>query len=567
MSYSLPYSFIPGTKARAQELNANFSSVVQTIDDFDAQKADIDLSNLSQSGIEVLKNNSVSRNVGEVVMSAFPLNDSGLHLLDGSVLNGSGIYRDFVDYIKNLYNENSTFNREAFSVSGSPTLTSDGIVSEITSGDSISITLPQYGNDFVLKTKFKTPNTIDATSSNMEFIARNNNFAIYFRGYNDTYYIPAIRISDGSNSYAIRSYLNNWTASADTEYEIEVGYNSVTKYIYMKMWETNTNTLVQDVSATPTSYNVDLSSFNNINTMLGIGSQSTEHWKGAIDLKSLLMVSDGVPVFSGCNTTNSFTDETSWQNCVSSYGECAKFVYDSTNNTVRLPKISGIIEGTFNALAVGNLTEAGLPDISGYLTDMNSNPEITSCGAFSHEYTNSFNMTAGSGNHYIETIRFSAHSANPLYGSSSTVQPQTVKYLVYIVVATTPKTDIQIDINNIATDLNNKVDTDLTNCTKPYITETYKNGSSWYRIYSDGWCEQGGIVSVAQNSTGTTVTLLKSYLDTNYTRLVCLNNFAASWNAELCPRIVANSTSQIGIQSGATTNPSLMSWYTCGKIR
>ena len=28
---------------------------------------------------------------------------------------------------------------------------------------------------------------------------------------------------------------------------------------------------------------------------------------------------------------------------------------------------------------------------------------------------------------------------------------------------------------------------------KPHIIETYQNGSSWYRVYSDGWCEQGGI--------------------------------------------------------------------------
>ena len=32
---------------------------------------------------------------------------------------------------------------------------------------------------------------------------------------------------------------------------------------------------------------------------------------------------------------------------------------------------------------------------------------------------------------------------------------------------------------------------------KAYIVETYQNGISWYRVYSDGWCEQGGMVSNA----------------------------------------------------------------------
>lgn len=52
---------------------------------------------------------------------------------------------------------------------------------------------------------------------------------------------------------------------------------------------------------------------------------------------------------------------------------------------------------------------------------------------------------------------------------------------------------------------------------KAYIVETYKNGASWYRIYSDGWCEQGGESPQPANTTQNTITLLKSYKDTNYT--------------------------------------------------
>ena len=49
--------------------------------------------------------------------------------------------------------------------------------------------------------------------------------------------------------------------------------------------------------------------------------------------------------------------------------------------------------------------------------------------------------------------------------------------------------------------------------TAPHIIESYKNGSSWYRIYSDGWCEQGGNCSASGN---VTVTLLKEYSNTDY---------------------------------------------------
>ncbi len=49
------------------------------------------------------------------------------------------------------------------------------------------------------------------------------------------------------------------------------------------------------------------------------------------------------------------------------------------------------------------------------------------------------------------------------------------------------------------------------------IVETYQNGTSWYRLWSDNWCEQGGIITVSTNVyKGQEVTLLKAYKDTNY---------------------------------------------------
>ena len=48
---------------------------------------------------------------------------------------------------------------------------------------------------------------------------------------------------------------------------------------------------------------------------------------------------------------------------------------------------------------------------------------------------------------------------------------------------------------------------------KAYITETYQNGTSWYRVWSDGWCEQGGY----STSSNITIKLLKTYANTDYT--------------------------------------------------
>ena len=53
-----------------------------------------------------------------------------------------------------------------------------------------------------------------------------------------------------------------------------------------------------------------------------------------------------------------------------------------------------------------------------------------------------------------------------------------------------------------------------------YVVDSYHNGTEWYRIYSDGWVEQGGIV--VTGSSPYTVNLLKTMRDTSYHVLISL---------------------------------------------
>lgn len=48
-----------------------------------------------------------------------------------------------------------------------------------------------------------------------------------------------------------------------------------------------------------------------------------------------------------------------------------------------------------------------------------------------------------------------------------------------------------------------------------YVTETYYEGDTWYRIWSDGWIEQGGIITSGTDA-NVTVQLLKPMTTTNY---------------------------------------------------
>lgn len=70
---------------------------------------------------------------------------------------------------------------------------------------------------------------------------------------------------------------------------------------------------------------------------------------------------------------------------------------------------------------------------------------------------------------------------------------------------------------------NGKVDLDGNNATFPHIVSTYHSGKSWYRIWSDGWCEQGGEVTPASNN-HIDINLLVPFADTNYTPMAIAIN-------------------------------------------
>ena len=168
-------------------------------------------------------------------------------------------------------------------------------------------------------------------------------------------------------------------------------------------------------------------------------------------------------------TATCWTDEVTWQSSVSTYGECGKFVYDSVNNTLRLPKLKSFIQATTTATELGSLVEAGAPNITGNTGSFDWQNNLAS-GAFIENPDISINYLGTAGN--VSPISFDASRSSSVYGNSNTIQPQAIKYYFYIVVGTVSKTDIQIDIDNVMTDLALKADTDLSN-TSP--SQTFKN--------------------------------------------------------------------------------------------
>ncbi len=166
---------------------------------------------------------------------------------------------------------------------------------------------------------------------------------------------------------------------------------------------------------------------------------------------------------------------------------------------------------------------------------------------------------------YIQNNRPSSPETNCIFVNSSTAIVTAEKYTgtswqefddVYIGKVTvangviTNVTPRKINDNGINVTVNNHA----------IITESYVNGNSWYRVWSDGWCEQGGSGSGGR-ATAYTIDLLKPYNNTNYSVIVGtkVTSFATQTAGAFAVRTI--NTDSIVVGACAYGNGSLSGYY------
>lgn len=429
-----------------------------------------------------------SRNIGQIIPSTIPLTDAGLHLLDGALIQGDGIYSAFVDYIAGLYGEPETFTQ--------PTLTSNGTLG---------------GKNYAVWT--------DVTQYPESWAGAwglfNDNGLFHSAQYSTTgniiFYSPKpLNLTNITfwNQIVAGMDVSGRASSAGNIY----GSNDGTNWTLIT---TYTNSVQEQ-----TSWSVNLPSnttyykYYKINSTANGGS---DYWC----IQGLTLTG------TYYNCPDYFCTEEEWQQSVLNYGVCGKFVYDSTNNTVRLPKYnSKIYTGGGTAPVIGN----GLPmhfrtENGSSQSVITSYRDLGGSGLTAAWYDTSTSSIIGT-----KAVRLGL-STNPensgLIAQLSNITTSLDGYY-YIVIATSTKTDIEVDIDEVVTDLNGKADVDLTNVANTAgfrkLVEVYNNGASWYKVFREYnpqngnyiglWCEQGGQIV---GTTSGTLTYLKPYKDMNYT--------------------------------------------------
>lgn len=116
----------------------------------------------------------------------------------------------------------------------------------------------------------------------------------------------------------------------------------------------------------------------------------------------------------------------------------------------------------------------------------------------------------------------------------------------------------QINVNQLSNSLQTKMDIDGGNATFPHVVETYQNETDWYRIWSDGWVEQGGRIA----SGNTTINLLKSFADTNYCVSMAQKGAASASVSRVAVESITKTTITI---TGTASNNTPAYWRACGQ--
>ena len=93
------------------------------------------------------------------------------------------------------------------------------------------------------------------------------------------------------------------------------------------------------------------------------------------------------------------------------------------------------------------------------------------------------------------------------------------------------------------------------------VIETYQNGTSWYRVWSDGWCEQGGELSWS-NNTVTTISFIKTFKDINYN--IYSQVFGPYQNANLSVSFSDKTTSSIKMYPYSDSR--ILNWQASGYL-
>lgn len=223
------------------------------------------------------------------------------------------------------------------------------------------------------------------------------------------------------------------------------------------------------------------------------------------------------------------------------------YILDSVNEYVYLPRNKWFAQYTLETDLLNNFNAPGLPNLDGNSTIYMLGDEPLS-GCFKHGHSNS-GWSLGQRTSSADTyLNLDASVSNSLYGKSDTVQISSSNKLLYYKVGNVVNNDSSIDVSQMITDLQTKLNLDLQNATAAgksfigsqampsdsYMDMTLGASEDTYIAPADGYIAfrktgnsgQFGGIYVYKDKEQTSPSSVSDYLYTSSEKLTA-NNIAA----------------------------------------
>lgn len=237
------------------------------------------------------------------------------------------------------------------------------------------------------------------------------------------------------------------------------------------------------------------------------------------------------------------------------------YILDNTNKRFKLPRTQFGFTGLRDT--VGKYVPESLPNIKGATSyaDLGVN---SASGAF-YLSASGRGITANHTGSAANDLCIDASLSSSVYQDSAPVQPKATQMYLYFYVGNFTQTALENTAGLNAELFNGKVD--IGHEVVEFQAPNAGNNYTWYRIYADGWVEQGGTTEFTSNPIS--ITLPVEMMNTNYTATATLNYSSASgWG-----QIISKSTTGISVgvyygngNASGTGSDRFVCWQVSGMV-
>lgn len=187
--------------------------------------------------------------------------------------------------------------------------------------------------------------------------------------------------------------------------------------------------------------------------------------------------------------------EAEWQEIATqNNGYCSYYSDGDGSTTFRTPKFAPFMQVALASGNVGNYHEAGIPNITGRFTLGNNSGHtfgIEGPAFKREENTRAYSACADAND--ANWVSLDASRCNGAFGNSDTVQPESSEWMICVVVFGVATNVGSADVSNVMSAVA-QVQANPNLQGQAHIVETWKSDSYWYRVWSDGLVEQGGMI-------------------------------------------------------------------------